>query len=351
MRGPGKAASVWQFAYFRLGTLRRSRAVRSELIFIGVLLALLFGAPAAGWIQRWVLPESLQGYGLVVVPLALAWVWLNRFRLMLPELDTLLKRHQAGRMDRRSAADKWISDEREYSSVIPLLKEKPLPPKRLLFPLMFAGLFTIAAIWINDPTVTALAFVLLIIGLVGYRHGTQALRVSVFPLTFLCLMIPIPGQALEMARIWMSGRLMSLVLHVLLNLGFQTELLDYNPLKLMEYDPIKMLSTVKYEMWASQVGLGLTAAGIFLAGTTWYLSLLRARFRSKLFAFACGIVWIGMLLTARLTLLAWVGFNDKDMVAYMAPITLFLLPVFGAIGELFVLRGIKCLKYQKWVST
>ncbi len=343
LRGPGRVSSVWQFAYYRLNALRRSRAARRELLFIGVLLMLLFAAPAVGWIHRWTLPGSLQGYGLVVMPLTAAWVWLNRFRLMLPELDTLMKRHQAGRMDRRTAAEKWAREEREYNAVISLLKEKPLPPKRLVLPMMLASVFTVTAIWINDPTITALAFVLLIMGLVGYRHGTQALRVAVFPLFFLFLMVPLPGVLLEEMRTWLAGRLMSLVLHILLNIGIQAELAR-------EYNPLKMLATTPYEMWASQVGLGFAAAGIFLVGTIWYLSLLRAMFRSKLFAFSCGVVWIGILMASRLTLLAWIGVNDKDMVTYVAPITLVLLPVFGGLGELFVLRGMKCLKYQKWVS-
>jgi hypothetical protein len=62
------------------------------------------------------------------------------------------------------------------------------------------------------------------------------------------------------------------------------------------------------------------------------------------------MVWMMLLLAARLALLAWIGINDKDLVIYMAPATLLLLPLLGAIGELFVLRGIKCQKYQKWVS-
>jgi hypothetical protein len=340
---PTNISSVWQFAYHRLQILRSSSAVRKEVLFTGLLFFLIFALPFVSWLRRWALPDSPQGYGIVVLPLAFAWVWLNRYRLMLPELDTLLKRYQAGRMDRLSSAEKWAREEREYNAVISLLKEKPLPPKRLFWPLVLAGVFTFIATWINDPTITGLAFVFLIIGLVGYRHGTQALRVAAFPLLFLFLMVPIPGQFLESLRVWFTGRMMSLLLHVLLNSGMQAELS-------LEYNPLKVLATQPYEMWASQVHIGLAPALLFLVGNIWYLSLIRARFRLKLFAVGCAMVWMGLLLAARLALLAWVGIHDKDLVAYLAPATLYLLPVVGALGELFMLRGFKCQKYQKWVS-
>jgi hypothetical protein len=289
------------------------------------------------------LPDSLQSYGMAILPLTVGWLWLNRYRLMLPELDTLMKRYQAGRIDRLTSAEKWVREEREYNAVISLLKEKPLPPKRLFWPLLAASLFTVIAIWIDDPSITALGFVFVVIGLVGYRHGTQALRVAAFPLLFLFLMVPLPGEWLETARVWLNGRMMSLVLHILLNCGIQAELS-------LEYNPLKVLATQPYEMWASQVRTGMAPAFLFLIGTVWYLSLIRARFRSKLFAVVCGMVLIGMLLASRLTLLAWIGVSDKDLVTYLAPATLYLLPLIGALGELFVLRGIKCQKYQKWVS-
>ncbi len=342
-RVPTRVSSVWQFAYHRLLVLRGSSAVRREVILTALLLGLIFAVPFMSWLRRWLLSDSLQLYGIAVLPLTFAWVWLNRYRLMLPELDTLMKRYQAGRMDRASSAEKWAREEREYNAVISLLKEKPLPPKRLFWPLLLASVFTCAAIWISDPTVTALAFVFMIIGLVGYRHGTQALRVAAFPLLFLFFLVPIPGSWLESGRVWITGRLMSLLLHVLLNCGMQAELS-------LEYNPLKVLATQPYDMWASQVHMGFAPALLFLLCNIWYLSLIRARFRSKLFAIACGIVWMGMLLTIRLTVLAWVGISDKDLVTYMAPATLFLLPILGGMGELFVLRGIKCQKYQKWVS-
>ena len=313
------------------------------MLFTIVLLGLIFALPFVSWMRRFMLADSLQFYGVVILPLTLTWLWLNRYRLMLPELDTLMKRYQAGRMDRLTSAEKWAREEREYNAVISLLKEKPLPPKRLFWPLLLAGLFTSIATWINDPTVTALALVFLVIGLVGYRHGTQALRVAAFPLLFLFLMVPIPGDWLESARVWMTGRMMSLLLHVLLNMGVQAELS-------LQYNPLKVLATQPYELWASQVRLGLAPALLFLVGNIWYLSLVRARFRTKLFAIVCGMVLMAMLVTARLALLAWVGINDRDLVTYLAPATLLLLPLLGAVGELFVLRGIKCQKYQKWVS-
>jgi len=342
-RVPTRISSVWQFAYHRLQVLRSSGAARREMLFTTVLLGLIFALPFVSWMRRFLLADSLQFYGVVVLPLTLTWVWLNRYRLMLPELDTLMKRYQAGRMDRLTSAEKWAREEREYNAVISLLKEKPLPPKRLFWPLLLAGFFTAIATWINDPTVTALAFCFIMIGLVGYRHGTQALRVAAFPLLFLFLLVPIPGDLLESARVWMTGRMMSLLLHVLLNLGIQAELS-------LQYNPLTVLATQPYALWASQVRLGLAPALLFLVCNIWYLSLIRARFRTKLFAIACGMVWMSMLVTARLALLAWVGVNDKDMVTYLAPATLLLLPLIGAVGELFVLRGIKCQKYQKWVS-
>lgn len=342
-RVPTNVSSVWQYAYHRLQVLRSSSAVRKEVLLTTLFLCLTFAAPMVSWMRRWLLADSLQSFGAVVLPLTLLWLWLNRYRLMLPELDTLMKRYQAGRMDRLTSVEKWMREEREYNAVISLLKEKPLPPKRLLWPLLLASVFTFLMTWINDPTFTALAFVFLVIGLVGYRHGTQALRVMVFPLLFLFLMVPLPGVWLENVHIWLTGRIMSLVLHIMLNLGMRAELkLDYNPLTVLGSQP--------YDMWASQVRMGVAPALIFLVCLIWYLSLIRARFRTKLFVIGCGVVWLGMLVAARLTLLAWIGIVDKDMVTYAAPATLYLLPLLGALGELFVLRGFKCQKYQKWVS-
>lgn len=340
---PTNVASVWQFAYHRLQTLRSSRAVRKEVLITTALIVLIFAAPFVSWLRRWLLADSLQSFGVIVLPLTLLWLWLNRYRLMLPELDTLMKRFQAGRMDRLTALEKWMREEREYNAVLPMLQEKQLPPKRLLWPLLLASVFTFLMSWINDPTLTALAFVLLMIGLVAYRHGTQALRVMFFPLTFLFLMVPFPGELLESARVWATGRMMSLVLHIMLNCGMQAELsLDYNPLKVLANQP--------YELWASQVRMGIAPALIFLVALIWYLSLIRARFRTKLYAIGHGMIWMGILLAARLTLLAWIGIVDKDMVTYAAPATLYLLPFLGALIQLFVLRGLKCQKYQKWVS-
>ena len=200
-RVPNRVTSVWQFAYHRLQLLRSSGAIRREALLTALLLILIFALPYASWLRRWTLPDSLQSFGTVVLPLALAWAWLNRYRLMLPELDTLMKRYQAGRIDRLTPGEKWAREEREYNAVLSLLKEKPLPAKRLFFPLFLASVFTCIAMWINDPTVTGLAFVFLVISLVGYRHGTQTLRVAVFPLLFLFLMVPIPGEWLETARV------------------------------------------------------------------------------------------------------------------------------------------------------
>lgn len=343
-RVPTNVSSVWQFAYHRLQVLRSSRAVRRELLFATLLLTLLFAFPFVSWLRRWTLADSLQSYGVAILPLTLGWIWLNRYRLMLPELDTLMKRYQAGRMDRLSPFEKWMREEREYNAVISLLKEKPLPPKRLFWPLVLASLFTVVAMWINDPTTTALAFVLLIAGLVGYRHGTQAVRVAAFPLLFLLSMVPLPGVWLDTARSWLTEQFMRLLLHVLLNVGMQAELAPQGN------NPLTVLATQPYALWASQIRIGLAPALLFLVGLVWYLSLIRARFRTKLFAVACGMVWMGMLLTVRLALLAWIGINDKDFVTYAAPTTLYLLPLLGALGELFVLRGFKCQKYQKWVS-
>lgn len=337
-------ASVWQVAYLRINAWRRSRAVRQETIWIVGLMVLVNFVPFLSWWKRWTLTNSPQSFAVFVLPLTVVWLWLNRFRLALPELDSLLKRYQQSRSsNRQMRSEIGDRDERDLLAVSLLLKEKPPPAKRLNL-LLGVGLFlTVVGGWISDPTLTAVAFLLQIAGVIGYRHGSHAVRVAAFPLLFMLFMVPIPGPFLDKMHEWMDQRLFSVALHILLNCGVSAEL----PL---EADPIRILSAQPYQVWSAQIGMGIPEAGFFLMLTIWFLSLVRAPIRLKVLATVVAFIWVTALMVIRITLLCYIGIEDKDMIVYLAPFTLLFLPVIAVVGQLVILRGIHCQKYQRWVS-
>jgi hypothetical protein len=344
MKTTGEITTVWQYAYQRLERLRRLRRVRLEVALDVLLMLLLFGPSLLTWWRRWTLPASPQGYAVLVLPLTLAWLWLNRFRLAIPELDMLRKRFMEAQGKRGTVAESARSA--QDASIVRMLMEERLPrPKRLLWPLALACLLTSFAYWVNDPTLTCTAFIAMLTGLIVYRHGTQALRVAAFPLCFLLLMIPLPGVVLDNQGDALRNFCFKFVFHILTNAGLQAEIpLENNPIKVVWEENHSTL------IYAGKTGLGVAEAGMFLLVTIWFLSLVRTPFRFKIGALACGVALVSLLLIGRLTLLCWIGAQDSETGVILAWITRYLVPVLAIPGQLYIMRLLQCRKYQRWVS-
>ena len=171
--------SVWEFARLRIKAGLRLPSVRFELGVVALALLILFTLPFVTWWQHWRQPGSLQNYAEWIPLLLGGWLWLNRHRIVLPELDELNERFT------------------ERSVIRFLVEMEPEPLRRLRSPLVFAALFTPLALRMADPTFTCAAFVLLLIGIVAYRIGLAELRVLFFPFCLLALMIPLPGFVID----------------------------------------------------------------------------------------------------------------------------------------------------------
>jgi hypothetical protein len=270
---------------------------------------------------------------VLVLPLTLAWLYLNRYRVVLPELDSLNERFT------------------ETSVIRFLMEEEIEEPKRLRWPLALAVLFTPFALWTGDPTLTCMAFVLLLVGVIGYRFGTLALRTLAFPLAFLATMIPVVGVLADAVMKRVQPALFRLVVNVLSTVGIEAEVTnDGNPIQIPPDKP-RM-----YELYAGQVGIGFAEAALFLLGAAWYLSLFQGRFGAKLRLWVCGLVWIGVLIIARLVVLGALGgvlfssLDGRETMMILAWLTRWLLPVVGMAGLLFLMRLLKCRDYQEWIS-
>ena len=337
-----QVASIWQFAQYRLNTLRKNPAVRLEAALTLGLLFLLFAPALPAWWQRWTLAGSPQLYIVLLLPLTLAWIWFHRRRLVLPELDALRRSLQEVKTSLKPLGD---ASEQENTLLHALLEERQLPLKRPFWPLATACLFTAFAYWLREPLFTCLAFLGVLGGLLAYRFGTALLRLCLFPLAFLFALLPLPGMLLD----WFNERLQNLlfgsVLHVLLNASIEAELpIEGNPLR------INPKSQQAYDLFAGQAGVGLPEVCLVLLLTVWFLSLVRAPMRLKLGALVAGGVWLGLLAVLRLLLLCWVGTMDREITSLLEPLTRLLLVGVGIGGQFLILRGFKCQKFQKWVS-
>ena len=322
-------ATVWEFARLRIRAGLQSRAIRLEIGGVALALALLFALPLLTWWRHWAQPNSAQNYALWILPLIAGWLWVNRLRVVLPELDELNERFT------------------ERSVLRFLVEEEPEPPKRLRWPLGFAVALTLLALRLGDPTFTGAAFALLLVGIVGYRLGTTALRVLFFPLCLLVLMIPAPGFFLDGINKRADVILMKITLHLMQIAGYNAEMgQDSNPMQLYG-PPGKALQL----LYSGYIGNGVAEAGLFLLLTLCLLSLYEAPFRAKFLAFALGGVWVTLLVIARVFLLAaLIHPLDEDVYAVLIPLTRWAIPVLGLAGQMLILRGLKCRKFHEWVA-
>ena len=320
--------SVWQFARMRTKAGLRIPAVRFEIAAVLLSLLVLFALPFATWWQSWRQPGSLQNYAEWIPLLLVGWLWLNRHRIVLPELDDLNDRFT------------------ERSVIRFLLEMEPEPLRRLRSPLVFAALLTPFALRLADPTFTCAAFVLLVIGIIAYRIGAAELRVLFFPICLLFLMIPLPGFTLDFLTRRLDSFLFKVSLHLLQIFGFSAEMGPEN-------DPLLIGSQGKpfIGVFSGQIGTGLAEAGVFLLLTLCLLSLYNAPFRSKIGAVVIGSCWIMLLLVGRVFLLTSLAhIADEDVFAALIPLTRWAIPLLGLGGQLLILRGLKCREFHEWVS-
>jgi hypothetical protein len=318
--------SFTEYARCRLFSLWRQPTVRREVALVVGLLALLFAPALLTWWRRWTLPDSPQGYAVFVLPLALAWLWLVRYRIVLPEFDALNERFT------------------ENSVLRFLLEEEPEPARRRLWPFLLGALLTLFAYWTGEPAFTCTAFIALLAGLVVYRLGTQACRVVAFPLLLLLTMIPLPNMLFDMVFTRGQHVVFKMVTHLLQIFGLPADLaIEGNPLQLGS-------GTSAYQLYAAHTGVGFAEAGVFLLVTIWFLSLVAAPLRARLMALLFGFFWISALLVLRLTLLGWIGTQDGELAASLSGLTRWLLPVIGVAGQWFLLRLFKCRTLSEWVS-
>ena len=320
--------SVWEFARLRIKAGLRVPAVRIELAAVALALFVLFALPFVTWWQSWRQPNSLQNYAEWIPLLLGGWLWLNRHRIVLPELDDLNERFT------------------ERSVIRFLVEMEPEPLRRLRSPLVFAALLTPLALRMADPTFTCAAFVLLLAGIVAYRIGLAELRVLFFPFCLLALMIPLPGFLIENLTRRMDTFIFKITLHLLQMSGFNAEM---GP----ESNPMMMGAAGKpfVGVYTGQIGTGLAEAGVFLLLTLCLLSLYNAPFRSKIAAVVIGGAWMVLLIIARVFLLAALRQGaDEDIYAMLLPLTRWGLPLLGLGGQLLIMRGLKCREFYEWVS-
>jgi hypothetical protein len=330
--------SVWQFAQQRLKNLWTQPEVRLETALTLGLLLLLFAPALPGWWQRWTLLGSLQTYSILFLPLLIFWIWINRRRLALPELDAVRRTFHA-----RKSSGKRLSEREEISlSVINALREeRSFSFNRPFWPLAVGCALTAFAYWVREPLLTYLAFILVLIGLLTYRFSTQMLRLAAFPLLFLGLMLPVPGVILDWVHDRLQVLLFGLTHDVLLNTNVDAKMTMH-----VEGNP---LSINAYNLFADHTGLGLPEGWLALLLMIWVLSLIRARFRLKLGAVAVGFVWLVFLLVLRMLALCWMGMLDQEITAFLEPLTRLLIVLLGIGGQILILRVFKCRKFQNWV--
>ena len=322
--------NVWDYARIRLRQIAHSPAARLECGVVVLALAALFLLPLLSWWRHWLQPTSIQFYAVWVFLLIPVWLWLNRFRIVLPELDSLNERFT------------------ERSVIRFFLEQEPEPQKRLRSPLILGCLLTPLALRMGDASFTGLAFVMLLIGIVAYRFGTSLLRLLFFPFCMLFTLIPAPGSVLDGLGSRLNTFFFKIATHLLQIAGYHAELPGVEP------NPLLMLGDVKiktYRMFAGAVGTGAPEAGVFLVWTLFYLSLLDAPFRSKMIGLFFGLFWIGLLVSLRLFAIAALQrVVDEDTLSALIPVTRWLLPVLAFGGQILIMRGLKCRQFHNWVS-
>src|SRR5262249_44568397 len=111
------SSPIWGYARQRLRTLARDPAARLDVGIATALLAVLFAPALMSWWRAWTVPGWVQNYAVFIIPLTLLWLWINRLRLVIPELDELNAQYT------------------EASVLRYLQEEEPEPPKRLRWPL------------------------------------------------------------------------------------------------------------------------------------------------------------------------------------------------------------------------
>ncbi|MCS6775801.1 MAG: archaeosortase/exosortase family protein [Chloroherpetonaceae bacterium] len=324
----------WQCARIRLRALWQSPPVRLEIFATVALFALIFGPELPRWWQRWALESLLQIYALPALLLVPLWLYLNRWRILLPELDNLNERFT------------------ETSVIRFLMEEDMEEPKRLRWPLLIAALATPLALFSREPTLTFLACVGLLAAYIGYRHGTFALRVLATPLLFLTTLTPVPGPLMDALLKRIGPAYLRLVTNLLTSFGVNAEVSR-------EGNPIQIPPPPQppgYELYAGQVGTGFAEAALCLWCSAWWLSLLQASLWTRIRIWIACLLWVGLLCTLRLTLIGALGaqiamtMDGRDTLGILALITRWLLPIAGLAGQYALLRAFRVQTLHEWIA-
>ena len=318
--------TVWEYADFRLKSLLQSKTVRRELLIVGAMVFLLFAGPLVSWWKRWMLPGSLQGYAIWALPLVGGWLWVNRRKIILPELDSLNEQFT------------------ERSVLRYFVEEEPEKPKRILWVLIVGAILTPLALRFGEPAFTCIAFITLLTGIIGYRLGTHALRVLAFPLAFMTTMIPLPGIATDSIQLRVQTLLFKVARNLLQIVGLNAELPADN-------NPLIVFGTPRFEMYAGQAGSGVAETGMFLILLLVWLSLIATPFRFKIVSFVCGMLWITFVATMRFVALVYATRGlDPDYTALLIPTSLWMIPIVGFAGQFLIMKGLKCKQMHEWVA-
>jgi hypothetical protein len=323
-----KINSISAFARCRLAAIARSAAVRRELIIVFVLMAVVYAHPALTWWRRWTLPGGPQGYAVFVVPIILAWLWIARYRVVVPEIDNLFERF----VD---------TDVLRY-----LMEVEPEQPRRLRWLFGTGCIMTLATLWMREPSFTCLAFCVTVLGLVGYRQGTFAVRVLIFPLLLLFSMIPLPGILID----WFSWRVQAMFMAVAKNI---VDLLGGTALRLPGGNGLLMQKSPGimdgFVVFGGQHGNGFWVAGLFLLLTLAALSVVAAQLPRKIVSFLLAVLGISLLVGLRLALIGWMGLHDSDLGVVTAGLTLPGMLAIAIVCEIIVMKMLGCVELRPWV--
>jgi hypothetical protein len=323
-----KVNSLTAFARCRLAAILHSPSVRRESVIIAVLMGVLYIHPALTWWRRWVLPGGPQGYAVFVVPLFLAWLWVGRYRIVVPEADALFARF----------VDKDV--------LRFLMENEPEQPKRIYWLFWVGCVLSVATLWLREPSFTCLAFCITLLGFVGYRQGTFTLRVMVFPLLLLFTMIPLPGILVD----WIFWRFQALFMGVACHI---IEILGGSADRVSQANGIFVPKSAGlmegYVMTAGDVGNGFWVAGLFLLLTLSALSIVDAPFRRKIACYLLAMLGVGFLIGLRLAAIGWLGVRDSGLALAAAGLTLPIMLAVAIVGEIAVMLLFRCAELRPWV--
>jgi len=106
-----------------------------------------------------------------------------------------------------------------------------------------------------------------------------------------------------------------------------------------------------YRVFAEKVGLCIPESTLVILILIMYLSLVRTRKPLlKLGPILCTLLLTGVMAELRLILVCYVATIDRDVSAFLEPLTRLMVPVLGIGVAYLTMRGFQCIKLHRWVS-